>query len=98
MTAEDRARRRVPIRTCVGCRSRAEKSALLRVVVEGSGPDMGLVPDPDGKRPGRGAYIHPSTGCLDAAERRRAFTRSFRRGGPLDVTLVRRWLEAVERA
>ncbi|WP_129666241.1 YlxR family protein [Phytoactinopolyspora endophytica] len=96
MTAEDRVCRRGPIRTCVGCRSRAEKSELLRVVVDGSRPMMELVPDPDGRLPGRGAYIHPSTGCLDIAERRRAFPRSFRRGGPLDVSVVRRWLEAVK--
>ena len=74
---------------CVGCRSRATKSDLLRiVVVEGA-----CVPDPRGRLPGRGASLHPTPGCLDLAERRRAFPRAFRVPGPLDTRLVRRYVE-----
>src|SRR5436305_15294316 len=63
-----------PVRTCVGCRNRAAKSELLRVVaVEGS-----LVPDPRGRLPGRGAHLHPDRDCLALAERRRAFGRALR--------------------
>ncbi|WP_166351642.1 YlxR family protein [Phytoactinopolyspora limicola] len=98
MVSEDRAAARAPIRTCVGCRDRAEKQELLRVVVDGSGPTPGLVPDPEGRLPGRGAYIHPRPGCLDTATRRRAFARAFRQRGPLDASVVRRWLEAAARA
>ncbi|AYY12779.1 YlxR family protein [Actinobacteria bacterium YIM 96077] len=94
MATEGRASGHQPIRTCVGCRSRTAKSELLRVVAQGSSSEIELVPDPGGRRPGRGAYIHPRTGCLDVAERRRAFARSFRRGGRFDVSLVRRWLDA----
>jgi uncharacterized protein len=73
------------LRTCVGCRVRAAKSDLLRlVVVEGL-----VTPDPGGRLPGRGASIHPDLGCLEMAERRRAFPRAFRRAGPLDVSLLR---------
>ena len=35
-------------------------------------------PDPDGRAPGRGAHLHPTTECLDLAVRRRAFTRALR--------------------
>jgi hypothetical protein len=77
-----------PVRTCVGCRSRAPKSDLLRVVaVEGV-----LVPDPRGRRPGRGAHVHPDPACVDLAERRRAFPRALRVPGPLDTGALRAWL------
>lgn len=66
---------------------------MLRVVAEGSGSQVELVPDPGGRLPGRGAYVHPSPGCLDLAERRRAFSRALRREGRLDAHAVRRWLE-----
>ena len=45
-----------PIRTCVGCKVRAAKSSLLRLVAAGDG----IVPDPQARQPGRGAYVHPS--------------------------------------
>lgn len=68
-----------PVRTCIGCRTRAAKSELLRVTA-GSGADGQpvVVPDPDGTAPGRGAHLHPTTGCYDLAARRRAFSRALR--------------------
>ncbi|MCP9957043.1 MULTISPECIES: YlxR family protein [Streptomyces] len=81
--------RACPERTCVGCRERAAKSDLLRIVlVEGV-----CVPDPHGTMPGRGAYVHPVQSCLDLAVRRRAFPRSLRVRGQLDTERVRRHLE-----
>ena len=73
-----------PVRTCVGCRSRAAKSELLRVVaVEGS-----LVPDPRGRLPGRGAHLHLDGDCLAMAQRRRAFGRALRLDRAPDVAAV----------
>jgi uncharacterized protein len=73
-----------PIRTCVGCRTRAAASGLLRVVaVDGT-----LVPDPRRRYPGRGAWVHPDVGCLRLAERRRAFPRALRCAGALDTVAV----------
>jgi predicted RNA-binding protein YlxR (DUF448 family) len=84
---QDRA---CPERTCVGCRERAAKSDLLRIVaIEGE-----CVPDHRGTLPGRGAYVHPASVCLDMAVRRRAFPRAFRVQGPLDTADVRRTVEA----
>ncbi|HXS65040.1 MAG TPA: YlxR family protein [Streptosporangiaceae bacterium] len=79
------------IRTCVGCRTRAAKSDLLRVVaVNGE-----IVADPAARSPGRGAYLHPSQDCLEQARRRRAFPRALRVTGPLaDDGLVRYLAEA----
>ena len=71
----------VPVRTCVGCRERAAKSRLLRLVA--SGDDV--IPDPQARMPGRGAYLHPSLECLELARRRRAFPRALRATGPLAV-------------
>ena len=74
------------IRTCVGCGLRAAKPDLLRVVAV----DGEIVADPTSRRPGRGAYLHPSTDCLERARRRRAIPRALRAKGPLaDGGLVR---------
>jgi predicted RNA-binding protein YlxR (DUF448 family) len=75
----------VPERSCVGCRERAGKTDLIRiVVVEGQ-----FVLDPRGRMPGRGAWLHPASECLDLAERRRAFGRALRTQGPVDLSAIR---------
>ncbi|GGO56453.1 MULTISPECIES: YlxR family protein [Streptomyces] len=84
--------RACPERTCVGCRERAAKSELLRIVaVEGE-----CVPDPSGTLPGRGAYVHPALVCIDLALRRRAFPRALRVQGPLDTAELRGNVETAE--
>ncbi|HEY0773043.1 MAG TPA: YlxR family protein [Nocardioidaceae bacterium] len=71
------------MRTCVGCRQRAPKQELLRVVARGSDHGLAVVPDPGAREPGRGAYIHPTPACLELATRRRAFARALRvQAGP----------------
>ncbi|MFH7599804.1 YlxR family protein [Streptomyces racemochromogenes] len=77
--------RACPERTCVGCRERAAKSDLLRIVAVGDE----CVPDPRGTLPGRGAYVHPAVVCLDQAVRRRAFPRALRSAGPLGTEGLR---------
>ncbi|MEW2135914.1 YlxR family protein [Streptomyces sp. NPDC005409] len=77
--------RACPERTCVGCRERAAKSDLLRIVAIGDE----CVPDPRGTLPGRGAYVHPAVVCLDQAVRRRAFPRALRSAGALDTAALR---------
>jgi predicted RNA-binding protein YlxR (DUF448 family) len=71
----------MPVRTCVGCRRRAPVTELLRVVVRGGG----LTPDPRRRLPGRGASLHPTAECLQAAARRRAFPRALRSSTPLET-------------
>ncbi|MEV3993461.1 YlxR family protein [Streptomyces sp. NPDC049837] len=81
--------RACPERTCLGCRERAAKRDLLRIVlIKGD-----CAPDPRGTLPGRGAYVHPALVCLDLAVRRRAFPRALRVPGPLDTADVRRYVE-----
>ncbi|MGE5137218.1 MAG: YlxR family protein [Gemmatimonadota bacterium] len=64
----------IAVRTCIGCRVRAAKSDLLRLVVSGDE----IVPDPRARLPGRGAYLHPSRTCLEQAQRRRVLPRALR--------------------
>ena len=78
------------MRTCVGCRRRTTAAELLRVVV---GPGHRLVPDPRRRAPGRGAWVHRDPGCVDLAERRRAFVRALRVPGLLDPSAVREYVE-----
>jgi predicted RNA-binding protein YlxR (DUF448 family) len=68
-------RRADPERTCVGCRTRARKRELLRLVVDGA---AGPVVDPSGSAPGRGAYVHRDDGCATAAIRTGAIARALR--------------------
>ncbi|HEX3590846.1 MAG TPA: YlxR family protein [Pseudonocardiaceae bacterium] len=51
--------------------------------------DGALVPDPERRLPGRGAWLHVRPDCLRTAHRRRAFARALRVPGPLDVEAVR---------
>uniref|UniRef100_A0AAU2JX81 YlxR family protein n=1 Tax=Streptomyces sp. NBC_00049 TaxID=2903617 RepID=A0AAU2JX81_9ACTN len=78
--------RACPERTCVGCRERAAKNDLLRIVAIGDE----CVPDTRGTLPGRGAYVHPAVVCLDQAVRRRAFPRALRSAGVLDTAELRK--------
>ncbi|MEW2620051.1 YlxR family protein [Streptomyces sp. NPDC048106] len=78
-----------PERTCVGCRERAAKNDLVRIVMI----EDECVPDPRGTLPGRGAYVHPALACLDQAVRRRALPRALRAPGALDTKALRRHVE-----
>jgi len=62
------------VRTCVGCRARASRTALLRVAIRNGE----LVFDEQAVLPGRGAWVHPALECVDTALRRRAFARALR--------------------
>ncbi len=65
---------------CVGCRARAGKAALVRIVSSGPGPVL----DRDGSAPGRGAYVHPDPSCLVAARRPGVLARALRTGVRLE--------------
>ena len=65
-----------PQRSCLGCRVSRDRDELLRFVVA---PDGEVVPDIEGKLPGRGAYTCISQVCLKAALKQRQFNRAFKR-------------------
>ena len=97
-----------PVRTCIGCRERATKRELLRIVAgtdaesrEGSqSGSWFVVPDPGGTAPGRGAHLHPTDRCLALAERKRAFARALRHDagvrGALSLERLREHLAQTE--
>jgi hypothetical protein len=87
---------RVPIRTCIGCRQRATAAELLRVVAtpsaSGPGDPVQAVPDPRHRASGRGAWLHRDPGCVELAERRRAFARALHVPGSVDPTPIREYV------
>jgi len=78
-----------PVRTCVGCRTRADRSSLLRIVVQ----DSKLVVDPTATLPGRGAWLHPQLHCLDRAITRRALARALRVPVTVEYAAVVEWFD-----
>jgi len=58
----------------VGCGRSRPKEDLARFVRAGDA----VVADPDGRRPGRGAYLCRRPECAEQALRGRGFNRSFR--------------------
>lgn len=66
----------VPVRTCVGCREKAPRAHLLRIVSSGSPARLQV--DPSATLPGRGAWLHPSLQCVDLALRKKALRKSLR--------------------
>ncbi|MDT0301458.1 YlxR family protein [Streptomonospora wellingtoniae] len=73
-----------PVRTCVGCRSRAAQSDLMRLVASSGA----AVPDPPRRMPGRGAYLHADPGCWESAKRRGGLARALRSARGLDTSRV----------
>jgi predicted RNA-binding protein YlxR (DUF448 family) len=54
--------------------------------------DSVLVVDERAAMPGRGAWVHETRECMDAAIRRRAFVRALRVSGPLDTQTIEKRL------
>lgn len=78
-----------PVRTCIGCRSRAPVADLVRFVAD---PVTGHpVLDPTRTAPGRGAHLHDADACFDLALRRRAFPRALRSAAIDPEELRGRW-------
>jgi len=83
--------RKVPIRTCVGCRTAGGKKGLIRLVRTSTGE---VAIDPTGKIPGRGAYICPALECLRQAIKGKRLARALRAEIPDE--LVRQLEQKVE--
>jgi len=52
--------KRIPQRTCIGCRTTTDKFRLIRIVRT---PEGRIEIDPRGKKSGRGAYLCPAFEC-----------------------------------
>ena len=82
-----------PVRTCIGCRERTEKSQLLRLVARDGTVDI----DHRQILPGRGAYLHPRPACLEQALKRRSLGRALRSeiDGQQAAVKIRQFLSAL---
>ena len=76
-----------PVRSCIGCRKKANPSALIRVVLI----DGKLIPDIKGGAPGRGAWLHKK--CAEVAIARNAFKFAFKQNEVVEVSELLKFLE-----
>ena len=63
------------MRKCIACGRTSAKSDLVRFVRQADGH---VAVDPTGKMAGRGAYVCATSGCLDAAWKRKGLDRALR--------------------
>jgi predicted RNA-binding protein YlxR (DUF448 family) len=70
------------VRTCVACRTRRDKAALVRVVRR---PDGTVVLDHTGDFEGRGAYLCADRACAASALKRSALERALRTPLPTEL-------------
>ena len=65
----------MPTRTCVGCRKVRPKRELVRITHTQGGY---IEIDPEGERPGRGAYLCKSQVCWETALKNEQLARALR--------------------
>lgn len=93
MTAQALPPRRVPVRTCVGCRLSEGKRTLVRVVRT---PEGKVLVDPGGKANGRGAYVHAQPLCWEKALRGGRIGHALRTTpAPEDIEALRAFAAAL---
>ena len=67
--------KKIPMRTCTGCRQEKNKKDLIRVVRDKEG---NVCVDATGKQNGRGAYICPEMKCLEMAIKNKGLERTLK--------------------
>ena len=68
------AERKVPMRTCIACRSEKPKKELIRIVKTKDGE---FTVDKTGKVSGRGAYLCDDKACAEKVIKRKLLKHSF---------------------
>lgn len=74
--------KKIPLRTCVGCKEVKPKKELIRVVKQTDGK---IMIDFTGKTNGRGAYLCPDSNCLAQAIKTKKLSREFECEIPKEV-------------
>ena len=74
--------KKIPMRTCVACRTARPKRELIRIVHNKEGETF---VDTTGKMNGRGAYICNDPECLKKAIKSRGLSRAFEAEIPDEV-------------
>ena len=80
------------VRTCVGCRQRETRKSLIRMVLV----EAKITVDLEKKLPGRGAWLHAKTDCLELALNRKAFGRAFKQQFSADEQVLALAIEQAE--
>lgn len=70
------------MRKCVGCQEMKAKKEMIRIVRT---EEQEFLLDATGRKNGRGAYICPSSECLEKAIKNRGLERSFKQAIPKEV-------------
>lgn len=76
------AQKKIPMRQCIGCREMKMKKEMIRVIRT---PDQEFMIDGTGRKNGRGAYVCPSSDCLEKAIKSHGLERSFSCQIPAEV-------------
>lgn len=84
-------KRKIPQRTCIGCRTVRPKKELIRIVRT---PEGEIVFDPTGKKNGRGAYICPNTDCLESATKAERLAKALEHS--LDEAMIENLRETLK--
>lgn len=74
--------KKVPMRSCCGCKEKKPKKELIRVV---RSPEGEISFDITGRKAGRGAYICSSKTCLAKAKKSNALSRALEAEIPEEV-------------
>ena len=67
----------MPVRTCIGCRSKGEADAFFRMVAD---PEGGVAAELGGRLPGRGAHCCFKAACIEAALKPKNLARALQEG------------------
>ncbi len=72
----------IPERSCMACREKKEKGALIRVIRT---PEGEVLLDATGRANGRGAYLCKSRACVEKAYKTRALERALKSAVPQEL-------------
>ena len=74
--------KKVPMRSCCGCKEKMAKRELVRIV---RSPEGEISLDKTGRKSGRGAYLCDSVACLSKAKKSKALSRALETEIPEEV-------------
>lgn len=84
-------------RTCIATRRVQPDTSLLRVVADTDASNR-VIPDPQRRLPGRGAWLTPTVEAYEIAEKRQAFRRALRMKRNPDSSPVREYISRAQAA
>ena len=84
--------KKMPMRTCTGCRQSKNKKELIRVVRDKEG---NVFVDTTGRKNGRGAYICRDVECLHKAVRTKGLERTLKISA-IDEDVFKRLMSELE--